>query len=71
MDSPPNRKNSIVPGLCGDCQHARRMESDRGSIFLRCELAQTDNRFPKYPRLPVLVCAGYKKNTPENESDGN
>jgi hypothetical protein len=60
MDSLP--KDPIIPGLCGHCQHARLMESDRGSVFLRCELALTDSRFPKYPRLPVLICAGYSRN---------
>ena len=49
------------PGLCGDCTHARRIESDRGSLFIRCELALTDNRFKKYPRLPVLSCLGYER----------
>jgi hypothetical protein len=42
--------------------HARRMVSDRGSVFLACERARTDPQFPKYPRLPVLDCAGYEKN---------
>jgi hypothetical protein len=46
-------------GLCADCRNARRVESDRGSIFWRCELSLTDPRFPKYPRLPVLACSGY------------
>jgi hypothetical protein len=49
------------PGLCADCIHARRIESDRGSLFIRCELALTDNRFKKYPRLPVLSCIGYER----------
>jgi hypothetical protein len=48
------------PGLCLNCQHARRIESDRGSIFFRCELSFEDSRFAKYPRLPVLVCSGYQ-----------
>jgi hypothetical protein len=48
------------PGLCRDCQHSRRVESDRGSVFFRCELSQTDPSFPKYPRLPVLTCSGYQ-----------
>jgi hypothetical protein len=47
------------PGLCGTCQHARRIESDRGSIFIMCELSFEDSQFAKYPRLPVLVCSGY------------
>ena len=46
-------------GLCATCIHARRVESDRGSVFTRCALAEKDPRFPKYPRLPVLRCAGH------------
>ena len=48
------------PGLCANCQHARRMESDRGSVFWRCDLSRSDPRFPKYPRLPVQSCEGYR-----------
>jgi hypothetical protein len=47
------------PGLCADCQFMRRIESDRGSVFLYCERSKTDPRFLKYPRLPVLQCPGY------------
>ena len=43
----------------------RRIESDRGSIFYLCELSKVDPRFPKYPRLPVLSCAGYEKQSGE------
>lgn len=46
-------------GLCFDCVHAQRMESDRGSVFYRCGLSATDPNFPKYPRLPKLSCPGY------------
>jgi hypothetical protein len=49
-------------GLCADCKHARRVESNRGSAFLFCELSRSDPRFVKYPRLPVLSCPGYEKN---------
>lgn len=47
-------------GLCATCIHARRIESERASIFWLCELSATDPRFPKYPRLPVLSCSGYE-----------
>jgi hypothetical protein len=47
-------------GLCAACLHARRVESDRGSVFIRCALSEQDPRFPKYPRLPVLRCAGHE-----------
>jgi len=46
-------------GLCFDCIHARKMQSDRGSTFYRCKLSDTDPNFPKYPRLPVIRCNGY------------
>jgi hypothetical protein len=50
------------PGLCGNCQHARTVESDRGSTFYMCELSFKDRLFPKYPPLPVLTCSGYTPN---------
>jgi len=55
--------NSVTEsaGLCSSCLHAQRIESSKGSVFLLCELSKTDSRFPKYPRLPVLSCAGYKR----------
>jgi len=58
-----NSAPQTLPGLCQDCIHARRIESDRGSIFFLCQLALTDSRFKKYPRLPVLSCLGYERKT--------
>jgi hypothetical protein len=46
-------------GLCADCLYARLIESAKGSQFLLCQLSQSDPSFPKYPRLPILTCAGY------------
>lgn len=46
-------------GLCASCVFARLIENRRGSKFLMCELSKTDPRFPKYPPLPVVRCAGY------------
>lgn len=48
-------------GLCASCAHARVIENDRGSRFYLCELAKTDPRFPRYPRLPVVACAGWQR----------
>jgi hypothetical protein len=56
-----NAEREIAAGLCGDCLHARRVESERGSVFVMCQLSATDASFPKYPRLPVLSCAGYSQ----------
>lgn len=46
-------------GLCSSCVHVRVIENRRGSRFFLCDLSKTDPRFPKYPPLPVLRCAGY------------
>ena len=46
-------------GQCDDCRHLEVVRSKR-SAFVRCRLADTDPRFPRYPRLPVLACAGYE-----------
>ncbi len=48
-------------GLCATCIHVRPIDSAKGSTFLLCTLSATDPRFPKYPRLPVLSCSGYKR----------
>jgi hypothetical protein len=47
------------PGLCASCINVRVIENRHGSRFFLCELSKTDPRFPKYPPLPVLRCAGY------------
>lgn len=48
----------VPAGLCEACRHARRVASAR-SAFLRCGLADREPAFPRYPRLPVLACAGF------------
>jgi hypothetical protein len=53
--------SSEAVGLCATCRHARPVTSARGSTFWRCALSERDPRFPKYPRLPVLACAGYAR----------
>ena len=58
------RDCKVQIGLCSCCLHMREIKSDRGSIFYLCELSATDPSFPKYPRLPVLRCAGYSPSVP-------
>jgi hypothetical protein len=61
---------AIDPGLCRDCEHAQTIRSDRGSTFYLCRLGLTNPRFPKYPRLPVRECDGYRpqeSNQPSSE----
>jgi hypothetical protein len=52
-------EDRVRAGLCADCQHARRIESSRGSLFYLCLRAEHDPAFRKYPQLPVRSCAGY------------
>jgi hypothetical protein len=47
------------PGLCATCEHLRLAASAR-SVFVRCGLADSDPRFPRYPPLPVVACSGYR-----------
>ena len=47
-------------GLCAACRHGARVASSRGSVFWLCRRSAADTRFAKYPRLPVLRCAGYE-----------
>lgn len=50
----------VPAGLCETCEHLRILASRR-SVFVRCGLAETDPRFPRYPALPVAKCRGYQK----------
>ena len=56
-------------GLCASCAHARRVTSARGSTFILCARSQTDARYPKYPPLPVLRCAGHEPRDGEPAAD--
>lgn len=65
--SPPTRddiarlaQSGAPAGLCETCRHARVLAS-RSSVFLRCGMAEIDPSFPRYPRLPVLACRGYRR----------
>jgi hypothetical protein len=51
----------VDPGLCGDCLHASVKSTHRGTTYLRCTRAAWDERMPKYPRLPMLDCAGFER----------
>jgi hypothetical protein len=52
---------AVKAGLCDSCRHQKIIRSGRGSEFSMCERSKTDERFAKYPRLPVLECPGYEK----------
>jgi hypothetical protein len=52
----------IAAGLCRMCRYGRNVSSSRGSHFLLCERSRTDERFPRYPSLPVRRCSGFEAN---------
>jgi hypothetical protein len=56
-------------GLCSGCAHVQVITTDRGSQFYLCLLSRVDPRFPKYPRLPVLQCAGYTPRASSGDED--
>lgn len=56
QDPPP-----VPPGLCGECRHALRNTTRRGTTYLRCGRAAWDDRLVRYPRLPVLRCVGVER----------
>jgi hypothetical protein len=61
----------VLVGLCASCLHARRIESGKGSTYWLCRKSEYDQRFPKYPGLPVLSCSGYEKlPTTDGPGDG-
>jgi hypothetical protein len=51
----------VNAGLCDTCAHQKLIKSGRGSTFSMCLRHRTDERFPKYPRLPVQRCPGYER----------
>ena len=49
-------------GLCESCRHQRLVSNTRGSTFSLCERSKTEpDRYPRYPRLPVIRCAGHER----------
>jgi len=46
-------------GLCDSCRHQRVVRNTRGSSFSLCERSRRDDRYARYPRLPVVSCAGF------------
>ena len=47
-------------GLCASCRHQRIVRNTRGSTFSLCQRSRWDESYPRYPRLPVLACAGHE-----------
>ena len=55
-------------GLCDSCRHQRVVRNTRGSSFSLCLRSREDERYPRYPRLPVRRCAGYEAQPEQQRS---
>ena len=49
-------------GICQNCKFVNRIFSGKGSVFIQCKQHFINKNFPKYPRLPVTICSGFKEN---------
>jgi len=58
--SPISRSPGPGAGLCETCRHRQLVPNTRGSVFWLCARSRTDPAYPRYPRLPVLRCAGHE-----------
>jgi len=50
-------------GLCASCRHARVVRTPRSTFWL-CERSREETSYDRYPRLPVVRCAGHEPGTP-------
>jgi hypothetical protein len=46
--------------LCFSCHFGNQIISGKGSSYLQCQKHFVDQKYPKYPVLPVAACSGYK-----------
>jgi hypothetical protein len=54
----------VTRSLCDSCAHQKLIHNARGSTFSMCLRHRSEpERFPKYPPLPVISCAGYEPST--------
>lgn len=49
-------------GLCDTCVHQRVVRNTRGSSFSLCRRSKEEpDKYPRYPRVPVIACPGYER----------
>jgi hypothetical protein len=68
--TPRTVDDRLSAGLCATCRHQKVIRNTRGSAFSMCLRARTDPAYPKYPRLPVLACAGHEPVRPGDAPGG-
>jgi hypothetical protein len=57
----PSLGDSPPAGLCDACVHQQVVRNTRGSVFSLCRRSRDEpERYPRYPRLPVLRCPGFQ-----------
>ncbi|MCA1568869.1 MAG: hypothetical protein LC798_00830 [Chloroflexi bacterium] len=57
-------------GLCATCRHQQVVRTKRSSFSL-CRRWKEDDRYPRYPRLPVLRCRGHEPSAPGTQAPGD
>jgi hypothetical protein len=65
MDAPSSPSEA---GLCDTCRHQQVVRNTRGSRFSLCRRSRDDDRYPRYPRLPVTRCTGYERASRREQS---
>jgi hypothetical protein len=66
----PEDTDICSAGLCATCIHCRLITTRRSSFYM-CQRSFTDERFPKYPRLPVVRCIGHEPGTPSTSGQAS
>jgi hypothetical protein len=59
--TPATPRGGPAAGLCDTCTFQQEVHNTRGSSFSLCQRSREDPAYPRYPRLPVLSCAGYER----------
>lgn len=70
MVTPIPRPDRPPVGLCDSCRHQQVVRNTRGSVFSLCRRARDEpERYPRYPRVPVLRCGGYEERVTAPEAE--
>ena len=56
----PRNVTSAKAGLCSTCLHLRHQQTKRGTTYFRCARSDQDDRYLRYPPIPVYACDGFE-----------
>jgi hypothetical protein len=69
-DPAPGPEGVAGAGICNRCRHQQVVRTTRGSAFSLCGRSRDEpERFPRYPRIPVLACPGLVERATGAEGD--